>query len=45
MIFRRDNPCARVVVPDYQRVRRVTLRRIIAGAGLTVDQFIQLLRP
>jgi hypothetical protein len=45
MIFRRDNPCARVVVPDYQRVRRVKLRRIIAGAGLTADQFIQLLRP
>jgi predicted RNA binding protein YcfA (HicA-like mRNA interferase family) len=45
MILRCDNPYARVVVPDHQRVRQGTLRRIIADAGLTVDQFNQLLRP
>jgi predicted RNA binding protein YcfA (HicA-like mRNA interferase family) len=43
MILRRGNPYARVVVPDHGQVRQGTLRRIIADAGLTVDQFIQLL--
>ena len=44
MIFRRDEPHARVVVPDHKQIRAGTLRRIIADAGMTVDQFIQLLR-
>ncbi len=44
MILRRDDPPARVVVPDHREVREGTLRRIIADAGLTVDQFQQLLR-
>jgi predicted RNA binding protein YcfA (HicA-like mRNA interferase family) len=43
MILRRDNPYARVVVPDHKQVRQGTLRRIIADAGLTVDQFVELL--
>jgi predicted RNA binding protein YcfA (HicA-like mRNA interferase family) len=43
MILRRDQPYARAVVPDHQQVRSGTLRRIIADAGLTVDQFMQLL--
>jgi predicted RNA binding protein YcfA (HicA-like mRNA interferase family) len=43
MILRRGDPYARVVVPDHRQVRQGTLRRIIADAGLTVDQFIQLL--
>ncbi len=43
MILRRDEPHARVVVPDHKAVRQGTLRRIIADAGLTVDQFIALL--
>jgi len=42
MILRRDAPHARVVVPDHKRVRPGTLRRIIADAGLTVDEFLQL---
>jgi predicted RNA binding protein YcfA (HicA-like mRNA interferase family) len=35
----------RVVVPDHRQIRQGTLRRIIADAGLTVDQFEQLLDP
>ena len=44
MILRRDNPHARVVVPDHKQLRSGTLRRIIADAGLTGDQFFELLR-
>jgi predicted RNA binding protein YcfA (HicA-like mRNA interferase family) len=43
MILRRDNPYAKVVVPDHKEVRQGTLRRIIADAGLTLDQFLLLL--
>jgi predicted RNA binding protein YcfA (HicA-like mRNA interferase family) len=43
MILRRDDPYARVVVPDHKQMRAGTLRRIITDAGLTVDQFMQLL--
>ena len=43
MILRRDDPHARVVVPDHNQVRIGTLRHIITDAGLTVEQFMQLL--
>ena len=43
MILRRHEPHARVVVPDHKQIRVGTLRRIIADAGMTVDQFIELL--
>ena len=43
MILRRDDPYARVVIPDHRQIRLGTLRRIITDAGLTVDQFVQLL--
>ena len=43
MILRRDEPYARAVVPDHKQVRSGTLRRIITDAGMTVDQFMQLL--
>jgi predicted RNA binding protein YcfA (HicA-like mRNA interferase family) len=43
MVLRRDRPYARVVVPDHKQVRSGTLRRIIADAGLTVEQFMKLL--
>ena len=43
MILRRDEPHARVVIPDHKQVRAGTLRHIVADAGMTVDQFIQLL--
>jgi predicted RNA binding protein YcfA (HicA-like mRNA interferase family) len=43
IILRREDPYARVVVPDHAQIRRGTLRRIIADAGLTVEQFLHLL--
>ncbi len=43
MMLRRDDPYARVVVPDHKQVRAGTLRRILADAGLTVEQFMQWL--
>ena len=43
MILRRDNPFARVVIPDHKTARVGTLRRIIADAGMSLEQFIQLL--
>jgi predicted RNA binding protein YcfA (HicA-like mRNA interferase family) len=44
MILRRDHPHARVIVPDHKHVRAGTLRRIVADAGLTTEQFMELLR-
>jgi hypothetical protein len=44
MMLRRDQPYARVVVPDHNQVRHGTLRRIVADPGLTVEQFVELLR-
>jgi predicted RNA binding protein YcfA (HicA-like mRNA interferase family) len=44
MMLRRDQPYARVVVPDHKQLRSGTLRRIVADAGLTVEQFVALLR-
>jgi predicted RNA binding protein YcfA (HicA-like mRNA interferase family) len=44
MVLRRDTPFARVVVPDHRHIRPGTLRRIIADAGLTVDEFMRLRR-
>jgi len=41
MILGRDSPHSRVIVPDHKEVRQGTLRRIIADAGLTVDQFVR----
>ena len=43
MILRRDEPYARAVIPDHKQVRTGTLRRIIADAGLSVEQFMNLL--
>ena len=43
MILRREQPYARVVVPDHRTLRPGTLRRIIADAGLTVDRFLELI--
>lgn len=44
MILRRDVPYARAVVPDHKNVRIGTLRHILNEAGLTVDEFVHLLR-
>jgi predicted RNA binding protein YcfA (HicA-like mRNA interferase family) len=43
MVLRRAEPFARVIVPDHKQIRQGTLRRIVADAGLSVEQFLQLL--
>lgn len=43
IILRRDNPFAQVVVPDHKELDRSTLRAIIRQAGLSADEFINLL--
>jgi predicted RNA binding protein YcfA (HicA-like mRNA interferase family) len=43
MILRRADPPARIVVPDHRDVRIGTLRQIINDAGLSVDEFVNLL--
>jgi predicted RNA binding protein YcfA (HicA-like mRNA interferase family) len=43
MMLRRGTPYARAVVPDHKQIQSGTLRRIITDAGLTVEQFLQLL--
>ena len=45
MILRRDAPFAQVVVPSQKELDRGTLRAIIRHAGLTVDEFVSLLKP
>lgn len=42
--LRRNKPFAQVVVPDHRELDKGTLRAIIKYAGLTVDDFIKLLR-
>lgn len=43
MILRRDEPYARAVIPDHKQIRSGTLRKIVSEAGLTVEQFMELL--
>ena len=43
IILRRDHPFAQVVVPDHKELDRGTLRSIIRMAGLSVEEFINLL--
>jgi predicted RNA binding protein YcfA (HicA-like mRNA interferase family) len=43
MVMRRDDPFAQVVVPDHRELHTGTLRDIIQDAGLTVNEFIDLL--
>ena len=44
MIWRRDDPYARVVIPDHKRLRPGTLRQILHEAGITVEELRDLLR-
>jgi hypothetical protein len=44
MVLRRDEPYARIVVPDHKELRPGTLHRIISDTGLTVEAFLRLLR-
>ncbi len=40
----RDDPPAHVSIPNHKSVAKGTLRVIIREAGLTVDEFIKLLK-
>lgn len=42
VILRRQNPFARVVVPDHKTLRLGTLRTILSEAGLSTDELIAL---
>ena len=44
MILRRDLPLTQVVVPDHKELDRGTLRAIIRQSGMSVDEFVRLLR-
>lgn len=43
IIMQRLNPKVTVSVPNHRELRRGTLRDIINNAGLTVDEFVELL--
>jgi len=43
VVMRRDEPFAQVVVPDHDELDRGTLRAIIRQAGLSVEDFLELL--
>ena len=43
IILRRDDPFAQVVVPDHRELDTGTLRAIIKQAGLSVEEFSELL--
>ena len=43
IILRRDEPFVQVVVPDHQELAKGTLRAIIRDAGLSIEEFIELL--
>jgi predicted RNA binding protein YcfA (HicA-like mRNA interferase family) len=44
IVLRRDPPFAQVVVPDHKELDRGTLRAILRQAGLSVEEFVALLR-
>ena len=44
IILRRDDPFCQVVVANHAMLDRGTLRAIIRQAGLSVDEFVALLR-
>jgi predicted RNA binding protein YcfA (HicA-like mRNA interferase family) len=43
MVLRRDKPFAQVVVPAHRSIDTGTLAAILDAAGLTVEEFIDLL--
>lgn len=43
IVLRRDEPFCQVVVPDHRSLDRGTLRSILRSAGLTPEQFRDLL--
>jgi predicted RNA binding protein YcfA (HicA-like mRNA interferase family) len=43
IILRRDDPFCQVTVPDHKELDRGTLRSIIKQAGLSVEEFVNLI--
>jgi predicted RNA binding protein YcfA (HicA-like mRNA interferase family) len=43
VILRREEPSTRVVVPNHKTLKKGMLSGIIKDAGLTVDEFLELL--
>ena len=43
IVMRRDDPRARTVVPNHKTLKKGMLSSIISDAGLTVEEFIDLL--
>ena len=43
IVLRRDDPFAQLVVPDHKELDRGTLRAILRQAGISIEQFIDLL--
>ncbi len=41
--MRRDSPSARVTVPNQKELKKGMLRGLIQQAGMTVDEFVDLL--
>jgi len=44
IVLRRNNPFTQVVVLDHRELDRGTLRAIIRQAGLSVEEFVELLQ-
>lgn len=42
--LRRDNPFAQVVIPGHKELDRGTLRAIIRQAGLSIEEFVRLMK-
>ncbi len=42
--LRRDDPFGQLVVPDHKELDRGTLRAIIRQSGLSVDEFVKLIK-
>jgi len=41
--MRRDEPFAKTVVPNHKTLKRGMLKRILKDAGLSVEEFIELM--
>jgi predicted RNA binding protein YcfA (HicA-like mRNA interferase family) len=44
MILRRDDPYARVVIPDHKELRTGTLRQIMHDAGFDLSELLRILQ-
>ena len=44
IVLRRESPFAQVTVPDHKSIDTGTIDSILDGAGLSVDEFIKLLK-